>query len=114
MKQNIHVHTCPTCGHKQLGTLSARLIEQRNKAARALANHLIFALKIPNGNQLVFILGQGCEQDNRGAITTWVLSKIQNLSQWPLQADEVHTLISDLERELGSTLSDLEHGRFYV
>lgn len=114
MKQIMHIHTCPTCGHKQPGNPTTQLIEQRNKAARALANHLVFALNIPNTNNLVFILGQGYEQNNREAIVSWVLSKIQNLSQWPLQADEVHTLISDLERELSGTLSDLEHGRFYV
>ncbi|HKI62293.1 MAG TPA: hypothetical protein VKA31_08375 [Mariprofundaceae bacterium] len=114
MKQQPNTYTCPSCGHKKPGMPSARLIEQRRKAARALANHLVFALNIPQSKQLVFILGNGSENDNHEAAAHWVLGKIAHLNQWPLPADEVHELITELERELRETLSDLEHGRFYV
>jgi len=81
----------------------------------ALASHLIFTLNIPaRNNQLIFILGDGSEPDNHQAITHWVLTKISHIQQWPLPADEVHPLISELETELRDLLSDIQQGRFYV
>jgi len=113
MKQNIQIQTCPTCGHEQVKPAN-HLIEQRRKAAIALASHLIFALNLQPGKELVFILGQGHEKDNRDAVANWVLNQISHITRWPLPSDEVHELITDLERNLSNTLTDLDHGVSYV
>ena len=114
MKEQMKTETCPTCGHRNIIKSGNRIVEQRRKAASALANHLAFSLNIPRTRELVFILGKGTEGDNHAAVAHWVMEKIGYVNSWPLPADEVHTLISDLERELSSILSDLDHGRFYV
>ncbi len=112
MKANIYI--CPSCGHRHPVKSNPRLNEQRTRAAKALANHLTFSLNIPDSTQLVFILGSGSEMTNHAALEHWIMNKLAHLTQWPIPAEEVHELITDLERELRDTLSDLEHGRFYV
>jgi len=111
---NNPIFVCPSCGHRHPIKSNPRLNKQRMQAAKALANHLAFSLNIPDSTQLVFILGSGRETTNHAALEHWVLTKLAHLTQWPMPADEVHALITDLERELRDMLSDLEHGRFYV
>jgi len=112
MKTNIYI--CPSCGHRHPIKNNPRLNEQRTRAAKALANHLTFSLNIPDGTQLVFILGSGRETTNRAALEHWIMNKLAHLTQWPIPAEEVHELITGLQRELSGILSDLEYGRFYV
>jgi len=114
MKQNIQIRTCPTCGHEQISRPANHLIEQRRKAAMALASHLVFALNIQQGKELVFVLGQGHERDSRDAVANWVLNQISYITRWPLPSDEVHELITDLEQKLGDILADIDHGVSYV
>ncbi len=105
---------CPICGRPKLPSPSPKARQQRKRAAQSLAQHLAFALNIPNARNLILILGRGDESGNHEALEHWVLNKIGKLDRWPLPADEVHTLISELERDLRLLLSDLNPGGFHV
>lgn len=106
--------TCPACGH-HLSSPSSRVRDtRRTRGARALARHLAVTLNIPDDDRLVFIFGSGREKSNHQAIEHWVHARLERIDRWPLPADEVQELVTELEREARRLLADLEQGRFHV
>ena len=103
---NEHMIACPLCGAVKSRSVEAPGVLAR-KAARPLAAHLAFVHRIPQGRELVCILGAGNEHDNYDALNQWVLEQIGDLDRWPLSSEEVAILIEDLERSLGRVLSGI-------
>jgi len=54
---------------------------QRNQLVDRLTEALIFSMQIPEGIQLVAILGDGNEPDNREAVKTWINQNIGALEE---------------------------------
>ena len=105
---------CPACGRPRPPAPASRAQQQRKRATRALARHLAFALNIPDATNLILILGRGDESGNHAALEYWVSDKLGHIERWPLPADEVHALISELERDLRLLLADVSPGGFHV
>jgi len=97
---------CPTCGNQNLDTAIIENDTLKRKAACALANHLAYVLRIPNGKELILLLGSGIEHNNTQAIEYWVYGRIANINHWPLQESDSSNLICELEKELAETLSN--------
>jgi len=110
MKNNLSEQTCPICGALRNISINTSQMKMRQKAAKALANHLSFTLQIPPRRELVNIIGHGSEHNNQEAIASWVMDRISNIHQWPLPSEDVSELITQLEQDLIVMLSDMRLG----
>jgi len=54
---------------------------QQSQLVDRLAEALIFSMQIPEGIQLVAIIGSGDEEDNQAAMKTWVHKNIEALEE---------------------------------
>jgi len=107
-KNNKKICICPLCGGKKVDKPLANPLDMRRKAAQSLTNHLIFALRIKPGNELVFILGSGTEKDNHAAVRSWVMNRIADVESWPMTSTDVSGLVNSLEHDLGEILHDMQ------
>jgi len=47
-----------------------------NSQAHSIAGYLLFALRIPDGRQLVYAIGHGDEKSNLEAVSAWVRERL--------------------------------------
>jgi len=78
----------------------------RKAFATRLASALAFSMQIPEGSQLICLLGDGDESSNLVALTHWVENEMWLMDDETLQ-DPLPELLNNLERLLNSAQETL-------
>lgn len=83
----------------------ASLLNQRLRIQKSYsaANSLMMQLNIPQGHQLLYVLGYPNASDNKGAICQWIMDRDSSV----VISNESY---SNLKRKLRCVLIDLEQG----
>lgn len=80
----------------------------RQKMIRRLAKSLCVAHRIPEGDELVIVLGEGNESNNLKAVETWVDKSLLNIDE-----PTVREVLNHLLHRLGDDLDQWELGRWF-
>ena len=90
------------------GTLEHK---KRKKWIQRIANNLAFALQIPEGDQLTFILGYGECHSNHQALYAWVEEQIEShhLLEKENNQELFDTLKQQLQWQLSTTMDDYHY-----
>lgn len=73
--------------------------QTRRRLLWRMVSALESTFSIPDGNHLVFVLGDGSERDNRHALYTWVIRELQQL-ELETTSRTLPELTNRLQREL--------------
>ncbi len=79
-------------------------IENNSDLIERLSEALIFSLQVPNGIQLVAILGTGAEKDNTEALRVWVKQNMADLDHLPGQE-----ILNQLQSRLSNHLDEVRY-----
>lgn len=82
----------------------ATTIEINTRLIERLAEALIFAFHVPDGIQLVAVLGTGTEKDNCEAMKVWVKRNLNELDDLTGQS-----ILHHLQSRLSNCLDDIRY-----
>ncbi len=83
------------------------VLTPRQRMTRRLAKSLCAAHRIPEGDELVMVLGEGSEANNLKAVETWVERSLVNMDE-----STARDVLNHLLRRLTDDLELWESGRW--